>query len=214
MKDIAIFGAGGFGREVFLLLQRLNKVKIQWNILGFYDDNPFVSFGGSKIPINYLGTLNDLNKIKNSLAIVIALGNPTNIKNVTKNISNKNIYFPNIIALDSVIYDDELKIGYGNIITSGCIFTDNITIGNFNVFNLKTSVGHDVKIGNCNVFNPNSAISGNVIIGNNNFFGLNSSVVQDKKIGSDNKIGAATLILRNINDDEFYFGVPGYKSSL
>jgi sugar O-acyltransferase (sialic acid O-acetyltransferase NeuD family) len=214
MKDIAIFGAGGFGREVYLLLSSLNKIKKQWNILGFYDDNISINFGESKVPLNYLGTLSDLNQIQQKVAIVIALGDPNNVKKVVAKISNKNLYFPNIVASDSVIYDENLIIGQGNIITSGCIFTDNIKIGNFNIFNLKTSVGHDVKIGNCNVFNPNSAISGNVEIGDNNFFGLNSSVIQDKKIGSDNKIGAATLIIRNVNNGEFYFGVPGYKSSL
>jgi sugar O-acyltransferase (sialic acid O-acetyltransferase NeuD family) len=214
MKNIAIFGAGGFGREVYQLIQKLNKAKKQWNFLGFFDDNTSVNFGQSKIPLNHLGTIKELNEYPDPLEVVIALGLPDAIHKVTSRISNKNISYPNIIAPDSIIYDDDLTIGHGNIITSGCIFTDNITIGNFNIFNLKVSVGHDVKIGDCNVFNPNSAISGNVTIGDKNFFGLNSSIVQDKKVGSNNKVGAATLIIKNINDNEFYFGVPGYKSTL
>lgn len=214
MKDIAIFGAGGFGREVYLLIQKLNEIKKQWKLVGFFDDNPSVSFGTSHIPLNYLGTLKELNEYKRPLDVVIALGDPQAISKVTARLTNNNLSYPNIIADDSIIYDKNLIIGKGNIITSGCIFTDNIALGNFNVFNLKTSVGHDVKMGDCNVFNPNSAISGNVTIGNNNFFGLNSSIVQDKKVGSNNKVGAATLIIKNINDNEFYFGVPGYKSTL
>lgn len=39
MKDIAIFGAGGFGREVACLIKRINKIKPQWNFIGFFDDN-------------------------------------------------------------------------------------------------------------------------------------------------------------------------------
>ena len=38
MKDIAIFGVGGFGREVLALIQDINRVEPQWNIVGFFDD--------------------------------------------------------------------------------------------------------------------------------------------------------------------------------
>lgn len=214
MKDIAIFGAGGFGREVYWLIQKLNSAQKQWNFIGFFDDDVTVGFGQSKIPFKYLGTTHELNNYSTQLSVVIALGNPTSIGKVTRKISNGNIDYPNIIAPDSVIYDDSRITGKGNIITSGCIITDNVSIGNFNVFNVKTSVGHDAEIGNCNVFNPNCAISGNVTIGDQNFFGLNSSIVQGKKVGSNNKIGASTLIIKNVNDNEFYFGVPGFKSTL
>ena len=37
-KDIAIFGAGGFGREVLALIKEINRIEPQWNILGFFDD--------------------------------------------------------------------------------------------------------------------------------------------------------------------------------
>lgn len=38
MKKIAIFGAGGFGREVAFLIEDINKKNYQWEILGFFDD--------------------------------------------------------------------------------------------------------------------------------------------------------------------------------
>ena len=40
MKDIAIFGAGGFGREVACLIKRINKQQPNtWNFIGFFDDD-------------------------------------------------------------------------------------------------------------------------------------------------------------------------------
>ena len=39
MKDLIIIGASGFGREVAWLVERINKVELQWNLLGFIDDN-------------------------------------------------------------------------------------------------------------------------------------------------------------------------------
>ena len=35
-KDIAIYGAGGFGREVFCLINKLNAASEgSWNVIGF-----------------------------------------------------------------------------------------------------------------------------------------------------------------------------------
>ena len=40
MKDIAIYGAGGLGKEVVCLIDRINKSqsKPQWRLIGFFDD--------------------------------------------------------------------------------------------------------------------------------------------------------------------------------
>lgn len=38
MKDIAIYGAGGFGREVACLLNAINANDAIWNLIGFFDD--------------------------------------------------------------------------------------------------------------------------------------------------------------------------------
>ena len=41
MKDIALFGAGGFGREVACLIRLINESlnEPRWNLIGFFDDN-------------------------------------------------------------------------------------------------------------------------------------------------------------------------------
>ena len=40
MKDIAIFGAGGLGKEVACLVNKINEQEPTWNMIGFFDDNP------------------------------------------------------------------------------------------------------------------------------------------------------------------------------
>ena len=35
MRDLIIIGAGGFGREVAWLVERINKKSIVWNLIGF-----------------------------------------------------------------------------------------------------------------------------------------------------------------------------------
>ena len=38
MKKIAIYGAGGFGREVLTLINDINKINPQYQVIGFFDD--------------------------------------------------------------------------------------------------------------------------------------------------------------------------------
>ena len=46
IKDIAIYGAGGFGREVACLIRIINESlkEPRWNIIGFFDDGKEVGF--------------------------------------------------------------------------------------------------------------------------------------------------------------------------
>ena len=44
MKDIAIYGAGGFGKEVACLIKRINEQEPTWKLVGFFDDNPLDLF--------------------------------------------------------------------------------------------------------------------------------------------------------------------------
>ena len=48
MKEIAIYGAGGFGREVACLINRINEVEPAWNLVGFFDEDVIVEFGSNK----------------------------------------------------------------------------------------------------------------------------------------------------------------------
>jgi hypothetical protein len=37
-QPIAIYGAGGFGLEVAMLIEQIKAVRPQWDITGFFDD--------------------------------------------------------------------------------------------------------------------------------------------------------------------------------
>lgn len=59
LKDIAIFGVGGFGREVLTLIQDINKVEPIYNIVGFFDDGHEKGEMINRYPV--LGKTEDLN---------------------------------------------------------------------------------------------------------------------------------------------------------
>ena len=38
MKEIAIYGFGGFGREVACLIRKINERQPRWKFIGYFDD--------------------------------------------------------------------------------------------------------------------------------------------------------------------------------
>lgn len=211
MKDIVIYGAGGFGREVACLLKRINnEVEPTWNLLGFFDDG--VEAGVSNEYGKVLGNIDTLNSWDKPLAVVFAIGSPRVIEILYNKVKNSNIEFPNIIAPDTLFLDrDNVRLGKGNVICSRCLISCNIEIGNFNTLNGYITVGHDANIGDFNSIMPAVKISGGVMIGKRNFLGVNSVVLQYKSIGNDTVIGASSVVLRNTKDGGTYVGNPAKK---
>lgn len=213
MKDIAIFGAGGFGKEVACLIKRINEKEPTWNLVGFFDDNPELKGKMISHFAPCLGGMNELNKYPSELSVVMALGNSHVVKLLVEKIENKHICFPNLIDTSFYLVDPEtFAIGKGNIIQGpGCVTCD-VTIGDFNVFNGSVVVGHDVKIGSFNTFMPATRISGEVTIGELNFFGVSSIVLQQLKIGNNVRVGAGSVLMTKPKDGNLYIGVPAKKT--
>lgn len=210
MKDIAIYGAGGFGREVACLLRRINNIEPTWNLLGFFDDG--VDAGISNEYGTILGNIETLNTWSAPLAVVFAIGSPKVIEQLHEKVSNPLIGYPNIIAPDTLFLDkDNVRIGMGNVICSRCLISCNVDIGNFNTLNGYITVGHDARIGDFNSIMPAVKISGGVTIGKSNFLGVNSVILQYKSIGDDSVIGASSVVMRNIRNGGTYIGNPAKR---
>lgn len=207
MKNIAIYGAGGFGREVACLLNRINRQQQKWNLIGFFDDG--LSPGSSNEYGAVLGGMDELNAITTPLSIIVAIGSPNLVKKIVNKIVNPLVDFPNIFSPDTIFLDeDNITFGKGNIVCYGCLFSCNINVGSFNTFNGFITVGHDVRIGSFNSLMPAVRISGDVHIGDCNYFGVSSVVLQKIKIGDSIVLGANSTLIRKTKDGNTYVGNP------
>ena len=72
MKKIAIIGCGGFGREVKMLIDQINKINNEWDFIGYFDDG----YEKATIVNNYpvLGGLKDLNRFDEINELYITYG--------------------------------------------------------------------------------------------------------------------------------------------
>ena len=214
MNKIAIYGAGGFGREVACLLNKINEEKPTWELVGFFDDGIEIGKEVSHFG-KTLGGINELNAWHKELSIAITIGSPKIVQTLVSKITNKKILFPNIIAPSVYFSDPEtFKIGRGNIIQKHCSFSCDVSIGDFNVMDGADVFGHDDVVGSFNTFMPAMRISGEVTIGNCNFFGVGSIILQQIKIGNNIRLGAGSVLMRKPKDGCLYMGNPAKKTEL
>jgi sugar O-acyltransferase (sialic acid O-acetyltransferase NeuD family) len=207
LKKIAVYGAGGFGLEVAMLIEQINAVKPQWDIAGFFDDG--VSEGTVVNDYPVLGGVDGLNRWPSDLHLILALGWPKTRIQVLQQITNPKIRFP-VLIHPSVIAGNAnyLSIGEGSIICAGSIITTNIDIGRHVIINLACTVGHETTIGDFSSFMPACNISGEVKIGNATFWGTGAKIINQKTVGNAAIIGAGAVVVNDIPAQVTALGVP------
>jgi sugar O-acyltransferase (sialic acid O-acetyltransferase NeuD family) len=197
MKKIAIIGAGGFGREVKMLIDQINHIEKKYEFIGFYDDNV-----ESETIINgfeVIGTINELIQIDYNLEVIISIADPRIKRKIYEKLNNYNfLHFPTLIHPNVLIGADEVNLGYGCIICASNIITINISIGNFVILNLGCTVGHDTKIGDYCSFMPSVNISGEVEIGSGVYFGTGAKIINQITIGEGTIVGAGAVVSKSL----------------
>lgn len=212
MNKIAIAGAGGFSKEVYLIFEEINKKIPTWEFIGFFDDK--VARGKFFMDFEVLGTMGDLNNMGEDISVAIAAGKSDNVISILSKLTSPHIHFPNIIHPTVFLHYDTLSIGSGNIMQSYTSLSADNQIGNYNIFNSSVKVGHDTVIGNYNTFATGALISGGVKIGDRNDFGINSGILQYKNVGNGNTIAPLSILFKSIKDNGHYLGVPALSTGI
>jgi len=199
-QNIAIIGAGGFGREVFHLLE--NDL---YNCVGFID---YVK-AKEKLPIPIIGNENDMDILINRYEFstcVLAIGNMKKRKNIHKYIKKFAIKFPVINHASVQSYSKDIK--EGTILYPGVVIMNNCSIGKYTLLNSSVTLGHDVVIGDfCNI-NPGTHLAGKITIGDGTFIGIGASIIENITIGRNAIIGAGSVVINDVPDNTTVYGIP------
>ncbi len=205
--NIAIFGAGGLGRETALMIRQINEAQNDWNLIGFFDDA--LPEGSEVDGFKILGGLSELNQAGEKLSLIIAIADPVVRKEIVESIKNDKLDFPVIKHPHNFLGDDRTnQFGRGCIITAGNIFTTNVHLNEFVIVNLACTIGHDVQIGSFSTLMPACSISGNVKIGESTLIGSGARILQNITVGNRCKVGGGAVVVKDSRSDVTLVGVP------
>lgn len=208
MKDLYIIGAGGFGREVAWLVERINEITPTWNIKGFIDDNESL-WGCKEDAYNVVGDCEYL-KTLGKVHAVCAVGSARVRKIIIDKLANSSVIFATLID-PTVIISKRTEIGEGTIICAGTIITVDIRIGNHVIINLDCTLGHDDIIEDFVTIYPSVNVSGNVTVGECSELGTGMQIIQGKSIAQNTIIGAGAVVVKDLNESGTYVGSPAKK---
>lgn len=207
MKKIAIYGAGGLGREIQMLIEHINRAENVWNFRGFFDDA--YEKGDSINGAELIGGLQEINDYPEQLSLVLAFGKPETKKSAVERIKNTNISYPVLVHPQTQLGNRKyVTIGEGSILTAGTIVAVNVEIGRHVLVNFGSIIGHDVKIGDYVSIMPSVNVNGEVTVHDGVYLGVRSTLINQIEIGKNTTIGAGSVVYNSIRENCMAIGMP------
>lgn len=207
MKQIGIYGAGGFAREVAWLASTFEAMKII-DVVAYIDD-------AKNCPMLYGKPVLSWQEFSTSFPdalVSIAIGSPQNRERIASMVSAAGFSFATL-EHHSAEHSQSVSLGEGSIICANSILTVDIGIGKHVQINLGCTIGHDVRIGDFSTLAPGVHISGNVHIGKCVYIGTGATVINgtpDKPltIGDGAVVAAGACVTKDCEPRCMYAGVP------
>jgi sugar O-acyltransferase (sialic acid O-acetyltransferase NeuD family) len=204
--NLGIYGAGGFGKEVYDVACRQNTLNRCWDEIFFIDD---YRENGSDFYLSKAFTLPHVIKkfTKDNFEIVIAIGEPA-VRIYLKNKLLENGIKLGIVVDPSAIISPTAKLGAGVIVTSDCIIASSVIIGENVAINVKSIVGHDVVLDNDVVLSSMVNIGGACNIGTGTYLGMGCLIKEGLDIGDEVIVGMGSVVHHNIPSRMIALGNP------
>ena len=209
LRKLAIYGAGGLGRETALLIQQINAKSHQWDLIGFFDDG--LTQGASVDRWKVLGGMRNVLEVSDPIGMVVAIADSAVRNAVVSKMTNTHLHFPSVIHPGCQLGDENNILGDGCILSAGVILTTGIEVGKFVIINLQSTLGHDGRIGDYVTVMPGCSISGNVRIGNGCMIGTGARILQNLSLGNHCKVGAGAVVTDSFGEGKTIIGIPAHE---
>jgi sugar O-acyltransferase (sialic acid O-acetyltransferase NeuD family) len=209
-EQIAIYGGGGFAREVAWLIQSCNRGKKLYEVVCFIDDD--VQLQGQVINRIRVISFEQAQKQFSGIGVVGAIGNSKTRQTVMEKVISAGFQTPTIIH-PNVEYSEWVDIGPGAVICAGSILTTNITIGEQVQINLDCTIGHDVIMGDYTTLAPGVHVSGWVHFGKHVYVGTGAVIINGVEreplvIEDDAVVGAGACVTKSVASGATVVGIP------
>ncbi|MFF2857185.1 NeuD/PglB/VioB family sugar acetyltransferase [Peribacillus sp. NPDC058002] len=205
-KDIYIIGAGTYG-EVMYELAILNG----YNVKGFYDEDDSKVYS-LVMEVKVKGKFSNLRdeEIHNNNYIV-AIGNNKVRSEIMDKINSTGGLTPTLIHPKAVI-SDSAKIGKGVYIHGNTYIWTKTNISDYCIISPNVVIAHHSSLGKACLISTLSGVGASITIKDNVFVGMGSTLVTGVSlVGEGSIIGAGAVVLKNVEKECVYAGIPAKK---
>ena len=203
---LCVYGAGGFGKEVYDIATRMNKKNSIWDEILFLDDA--LHLGESA----YLGRLFKIEAVldefeHNSIEVIVAIGEPAIRGKLYQKVKKLNLKLATLVDPSSII-SPSAKLGDGVIVAPYCSISSSAQIGDNVAINTNSIIGHDIVVGEHSVISSFVNIGGACRVGKSSYLGMGVLIKENLSIGSLVIIGMGSVVFKNIPDEVIAMGNP------
>jgi sugar O-acyltransferase (sialic acid O-acetyltransferase NeuD family) len=205
---LLLFPFGGNAREALQSVFAINESKVEWDILGFIDDDRSLH-GRECCGVKVLGGRELLSEITEASVLAVP-GSPTNFLRRHRIIADLAIdaaRFATIIH-PSACRAPDASIGCNTIIMPNVVISCGVSIGNHCVILPNTVVSHDSVVGDYCCIGSNVSVSGSVKIGSNCYIGSGTKIREDISIGAGSLVGLGSNVIADIPAGVVAVGCP------
>lgn len=209
MKQVAVFGASGFGREVMPLARQQWSVSGEPHQLVFVDDQPLDAECNGHRVLSYAEWLA---QPAISRHINIAIASSDVRQKLVERCTADGVQFFEVRAAN-VVQLDGVHLGGGAILCSFVHLTSNIRIGRHFHGNIYSYVAHDCVIGDYVTFAPGVMCNGNVIVEDHAYVGTGAVIKQGQPgqplvIGRRAVVGMGAVVTKSVPPGATVVGNP------
>lgn len=205
-KNIYIVGAGTYGEAMCELAEVLG-----YSVVGFYDEDE-KKLGLTIMNHMVLGKFSDLNDeeiAQNNY--IVAIGNNAARFNIMMKINNCDGYTPTLIHPTATI-SPSAEIGNGVYIQANAYIWTKVKIRDFCIISPNVVIAHHSTVGKACLISTLTGVGASINIEDKVFVGMGCTIVTGMhSVGENSIIGAGAVVLKDVDMNSVYAGVPARK---
>ena len=200
-KNLAIYGAGGLGSEIYELASRINEKFFYWERIVLLSDR--------KEDIQYCEVINlsSLIDAKDKYECIVAVGEPSSRELLYNKLIQSEVNIAKLVDPTSLI-SKNAYIGKGSIVCEYSTIHHGVSIGENCLIQPYCCIGHDINIGKHVVISAYSSPGGNAVFEDLVFCGMHSVIKERIKLGRKSIIGMGAVVFHDVGENNVVIGNP------
>ena len=207
-RQLAIYGAGGHGRETLWLARKLEAHGLVRPMCFLADDAP----PGAEVAGLPILRFNELARTAPDAAIHLAVGSSAMRERLARVVIAASFSFVTLVDPEASV-GETVEIGTGSMVGARTILTADISVGEHVQVNVGCTVSHDCTLEDYVTLAPGVTICGNVRIERGAWICAGATVTPGRPgkpmvIGAGATVGAGAVVTRDVPPNATVVGVP------